>query len=225
MAATYGQFCPLAKAMEILDERWTLLVIRELLMGSSRFNEIRRGVPRMSPALLAKRLRTLERHGIVVRNPDGYQLTECGRDLHLAVTTLGMWGLRWVTELGEEDLDPQLLMWDIKRTLPVEHWPDGPTCVAVVFTDLLPQRSRWWVVVAHGVPDCCDFDPGVEPCATIRVPLPLLTSVWRGDLDWKTALRDRALRIDAVAAVRDAIPSWFGRSRIADALAAATPAG
>lgn len=226
MAATYGQFCPLAKAMEILDERWTLLVIRELLLGSSRFNEIRRGVPRMSPALLAKRLRTLERHGIVRHSADGYQLTECGRDLHAAVMSLGVWGLRWVTALGEEDLDPQLLMWDIKRSLPVEQWPLEPTCVAVVFTDLAPRQSRWWVVVAHGVPDCCDFDPGVETCATIEVPLPLLTSVWRGARDWQDALRDHALNIQAVADVRGAIPHWFGRSKLADALAvSATPAG
>lgn len=231
MAATYGQFCPLAKAMEILDERWTLLVVRELLLGSSRFNEIRRGVPRMSPALLAKRLRTLERQGIVTRTADGYQLTECGRDLHAAVTSLGVWGLRWVTELGREDLDPQLLMWDIKRTIPVDRWPTEPTCVAIVFTDLEPRRSRWWVVVAHGVPDCCDFDPGVEPCATISGALPVLTSVWRGDHAWSEVLRSRALCIDAVAEVRGAIPDWFGQSRMADALAnvrgvsAAAPAG
>ncbi|WP_446664921.1 winged helix-turn-helix transcriptional regulator [Flexivirga sp. B27] len=220
MAATYGQFCPLAKAMEILDERWTLLVIRELLMGSRRFNEIRRGVPRMSPALLAKRLRTLERHGIVVHTEGGnYELTECGRDLHGAVTSLGVWGLRWVTDLGEQDLDPQLLMWDIKRTLPVDRWPDEPTCVAVVFTDLMPQRSRWWVVVAHGVPDCCDFDPGVESCATISVPLPLLTAIWRGERGWHEALGGPDLRIDGGGEVRGAIPGWFGRSRLADALA------
>lgn len=232
MAATYGQFCPLAKAMEILDERWTLLVVRELLLGSRRFNEIRRGVPRMSPALLAKRLRTLERHGVVVHTEAGYELTECGRDLHAAITSLGVWGLRWVTDLGQEDLDPQLLMWDIKRTLPVARWPVEPTCVAVVFTDLVQRNARWWVVVTHGVSDCCDFDPGVEPCATIRAPLPLLTAVWRGDLTWAEVLRRRALRIDAVAEVRGAIPEWFGQSRMADALGAgqrvgavATPAG
>lgn len=231
MTATYGQFCPLAKAMEILDERWTLLVVRELLLGSTRFNEIRRGVPRMSPALLAKRLRTLERHGIVVHTDLGYELTECGRDLHSAITSLGVWGLRWITDLGEADLDPQLLMWDIKRTLPVERWPREPTCVAVVFTDLVQRRSRWWVVVAHGVPDCCDFDPGVEPCATISVPLPLLTSVWRGDCGWEEALGGTGLRIEAAGEIRDAIPEWFGRSKLADALAttsvveSATPAG
>ncbi|MFC6705350.1 winged helix-turn-helix transcriptional regulator [Flexivirga alba] len=222
MTATYGQFCPLAKAMEILDERWTLLVVRELLLGSRRFNEIRRGVPRMSPALLAKRLRTLERHGIVVRTGAGYGLTECGRDLHSVVTSLGVWGLRWVTDLGAEDLDPQLLMWDIKRTLPVAHWPAEPSCVAVVFTDLAPRNARWWVVVAHGVPDCCDYDPGVDPCATIIGPLPVLTAIWRGDRTWREAIGAHDLQIDAVAEVRGAIPEWFGQSMLADALAATT---
>ncbi|MGN6414997.1 winged helix-turn-helix transcriptional regulator [Flexivirga sp.] len=221
MAATYGQFCPLAKAMEILDERWTVLVIRELLLGSSRFNEIRRGVPRMSPALLAKRLRTLERHGVVARTAAGYELTACGRDLHAAITTLGTWGLRWITDLGEEDLDPHLLMWDIKRTLPVHRWPNEPTCVAVVFTDVAARDARWWVVVSHGVPDCCDFDPGVEACATILASLPLLTRVWRGERGWRDAIRDRELRIDGLGEVRGAIPEWFGRSRLADALAMA----
>ncbi|MFS0883760.1 winged helix-turn-helix transcriptional regulator [Aeromicrobium sp. 179-A 4D2 NHS] len=110
MATSYGQFCPLAKAMEILDERWTILIVRELLLGSTRFNELRRGVPRMSPALLSKRLRDLERHGLVIHDPDGYHLTECGRDLHEAVMDLGVWGLRWIEDFGDEDLDPHLLM-------------------------------------------------------------------------------------------------------------------
>ena len=121
--SSYGQFCPVAKAMEVLDERWTLLVVRELLMGSRHFNELRRGNPKMSPALLSKRLRRLERAGVVRRVLDGgrisYELTESGLELRPLVDALGAWGARWVGELGEEDLDPHLLMFDVRRTIPV----------------------------------------------------------------------------------------------------------
>src|ERR1700712_1290160 len=129
--SSYGQFCPVAKAMEVLDERWTILVVRELLAGSTRFNELRRGNPRMSPALLSKRLRTLERAGLVRRDLVGayasYTLTPSGEDLREIVMALGTWGTRWIGELGEADLDPHLLMWDIKRTVPVDEWPRSRT--------------------------------------------------------------------------------------------------
>ena len=122
----YGQFCPVAKAMELLDERWTMLVVRELLLGSRHFNDLRRGVPKMSPALLSKRLKSLARAGVVERGEiDGrttYSLTECGKELADVVEALGAWGVRWIGELGEEDLDPHLLMWDMRRTIPVDTW-------------------------------------------------------------------------------------------------------
>jgi DNA-binding HxlR family transcriptional regulator len=106
----YGQFCPVSKAMELLDERWTMLVVRELLLGSKHFNELRRGVPKMSPALLSKRLKSLTRAGVVERlEVDGrtaYSLTQCGQELGEVVDALGRWGVRWIGELGEEDLDP-----------------------------------------------------------------------------------------------------------------------
>ena len=126
----YGQFCPVAKAMELLDERWTMLVVRELLLGSRHFNDLRRGVPKMSPALLSKRLKSLTRAGVVEREEiDGrttYSLTECGKELAEVVDALGAWGVRWIGELGEEDLDPHLLMWDMRRTIPI----DGVAAVA-----------------------------------------------------------------------------------------------
>ena len=131
----YGQFCPVAKAMELLDERWTMLVVRELLLGSRHFNDLRRGVPKMSPALLSKRLKSLTRAGVVEREEiDGrtaYSLTECGKELADVVDALGAWGVRWIGELGEEDLDPHLLMWDMRRTIPVDAWPRSRTHVGV----------------------------------------------------------------------------------------------
>jgi DNA-binding HxlR family transcriptional regulator len=224
MATSYGQFCPLAKAMEILDERWTILVVRELLLGSTRFNELRRGVPRMSPALLSKRLQSLERHGIVEHDDAAYRLTECGRDLHAAVMSLGVWGLRWVEDFGDEDLDPHLLMWDIRRTIPVAAWPSGRTCVALEFTDLARAR-RWWLVVANGVVDTCAYDPGCEVAATVRASLLTMTRVWRGDVSWDRAVRAEQVEVDAPRSLRSEVPVWFGRSLLADALAAQAGAG
>ena len=118
---SYGQFCPVAKAMELLDERWTILIVRELLLGSRHFNELRRGVPKMSPALLTKRLRSLERAGVINRSVVGgrsvYTLTTMGEELATVVEALSAWGIRWIGELGDADLDPHLLMWDMHRTV------------------------------------------------------------------------------------------------------------
>ena len=125
----YGQFCPVAKTMEVLDERWTVLIVRELLLGSHHFNELRRGVPRMSPALLSKRLRDLSRLGIVLRQEEGgrvrYELTPAGRELAPVVMALGEWGVRWMVTLGDEDLDPHLLMWDVRRNMALDALPEG----------------------------------------------------------------------------------------------------
>lgn len=132
--STYGQFCPVAKAMEVLDERWTLLVVRELLAGSKHFNELRRGVPKMSPALLSKRLKSLVRAGVVERVGTAdracYALTPCGQELAGVVDALGEWGVRWIGELGDDDLDPHLLMWDVRRTIRIDAWPRSRTVVA-----------------------------------------------------------------------------------------------
>lgn len=164
--ASYGQFCPVAKAMEVLDERWTLLVVRELLLGSTHFNELRRGVPKMSPALLSKRLRTLERAGVISREGSGkrtsYHLTDSGRELEPVVHALQAWGTRWVGGLGHEDLDPHLLFWDLRRTIRVDAWPRRRTVVSFVLTDVEPRTSRWWLVVSAEGADVCDFDPGYE---------------------------------------------------------------
>ncbi len=144
--STYGQFCPIAKAMEVLDERWTLLVVRELLLGSRHFNELRRGNPKMSPALLSKRLRRLERVEVVRRRVVGgrstYELTERGLELRPVIDALGTWGARWAGDLGEEDLDPRLLLWDVRRTIPVESWPRERTVVALRFEDVASPVSQ-----------------------------------------------------------------------------------
>ena len=167
--SSYGQFCPVAKAMELLDERWTMLVVRELLLGGQHFNDLRRGLPKMSPTLLSKRLQTLTRAGVVQRTEvDGrtsYTLTESGRELNEVVQALSVWGVRWIGELGDNDLDPHLLMWDIHRNVAVDDWPRARTVLAFRLSGVPAKASSWWLMVADGKADICDFDPGYDVAA------------------------------------------------------------
>lgn len=217
--AGYGQFCPIAKTMEVLDERWTVLIVRELLCGSHHFNELRRGVPRMSPALLSKRLRSLARVGIVLRQDEGgrvrYELTPAGRELAPVVMSLGEWGSRWMTHLGDEDLDPHLLMWDVRRNVDLATVPDGRTVVAFVFTDLDSWQARWWMVVQDGEVDLCDFDPGHPTTVRVLTPLRTMVRVWRGDLSWSAAGRDHGLVLEGPEDVRRSLPHWLKLSMFA----------
>ena len=152
----YSQFCPIAKAMELLDERWTLLIIRELLSGSQHYNEILRGNPRMSSSLLAKRLRMLVRYGLVDRRKDGnrvaYSLTPAGLELRPIVEAIGVWGTRWATDLGDQDLDPQLLLWDIHYNIDHDTLPPGRTVVQFVFPAVDPHQRDWWLVLCRWRP-------------------------------------------------------------------------
>ncbi|HEX2894218.1 MAG TPA: helix-turn-helix domain-containing protein [Marmoricola sp.] len=209
---TYGQFCPVAKAMELLDERWTLLVVRELILGSRHFNDLRRGVPRMSPALLSKRLRTLTNAGVVVRRQDGgrvvYELTEAGRELYDVIEALGRWGVRWIPQLGDQDLDPHLLMWDIHRNLDVAAMPDGRTVLEFRFPEVRGSGGRWWIVVGSDGVDLCDADPGHDVTVSVTTSLRTLTCLWRGDIGWKDAAA-KGLAVDGPSWARAALPRWL----------------
>lgn len=216
---SYGQFCPVAKAMEILDERWTMLVVRELLEGSTQFNDLRRGVPKMSPALLSKRLKTLERHGIIRRESErgrvSYVLTDSGRELGEIVQGIGAWGIRWIGGMGQQDLDPHLLFWDMRRKVPVEAWPEERTVVAFQLEDVAPKLSRWWLVGNQGEMDVCDFDPGYDVSATVSGSLRVLTEIWRGDTSWPQAMRAGRVTVAAPTPVRKVVPSWLGQMPLA----------
>jgi DNA-binding HxlR family transcriptional regulator len=215
----YGQFCPVAKAMEILDERWTMLVVRELLLGSRRFNELRRGNPRMSPARLTKRLRSLETLGLVRRDEvDGraaYSLTQAGLELEPIINGIGQWGMRWIGQLGDTDLDPHLLLLDMRRTVPVAKWPDTRTVVAFRFAGTPAPQARWWLVVTEDDADVCDFDPGYDVTATVETSLRTLTEIWRGDTTWQRAIGSGATRVEGPSDVRRALPDWIGQGSFA----------
>ena len=213
MGSSYRQFCPVAKAMELLDERWTLLIVRELVTGSQHFNELRRGVPRMSPSLLSKRLSQLVRAGIVDRHDDGsdvrYVLTPAGRELQPVVEALGIWGIRWIGEIGDEDLDPKLLLWDMHRNIDHDAVPDGRTVVQFRFPEASARSRDWWLVITPDDADVCDADPGYPVAVTMTTSLRRMTEVWRGDLSWSDALRSGAITLQGPESLRRAVPRWF----------------
>ena len=219
MGSPYRQFCPVSKAMELLDERWTMLVVRELVIGSERFNDLRRGLPRMSPTLLSRRLQQLEGAGIVERQVSGkevrYVLTEAGQELRPVVEAVGTWGTRWIGELGDVDLDPRLLMWDMHRNVDVDAVPSGRTVMQFRFPDAPQGQRDWWLVLTPPETDVCDFDPGFEVAVTVQSSLRTMTAVWRGDLDWPAALRSGSLEVQGPETVRRAVPSWFTLSPFA----------
>jgi len=219
MGSSYRQFCPVAKAMELLDERWTLLIVRELVTGSQHFNELRRGVPRMSPTLLSKRLGQLVRAGVVDRHDDGgdvrYVLTPAGRELRPVVEALGIWGIRWIGELGDEDLDPKLLLWDMHRNIDHGAVPAGRTVVQFRFPDVPASTRDWWLVITPDDADVCDADPGYQVAVTVTASLRRMVEVWRGDLGWPEALRSRAVTLQGPESLRRALPRWFTLSAFA----------
>src|SRR5215469_6930238 len=219
MGTSYHQFCPVAKAMELLDERWTMLIVRELVTGSQHFNDLRRGVPRMSPTLLSKRLHQLVRAGIVERQEDSsqvrYVLTEAGHELQPVVEALGAWGVRWIGELGDEDLDPKLLLWDMHRNIDHDAVPAERMVLQFTFPDVPPKTRNWWLVITAGQADVCDADPGYPVAVTVTASLRTMSQIWRGDLSWSEALRSSAIQINGPQALRQAMPGWFTLSAFA----------
>jgi DNA-binding HxlR family transcriptional regulator len=217
MGSSYHQFCPVAKAMELLDERWTLLIIRELLQGSRHFNDIRRGVPKMSPSLLSKRLHDLTRAGIVRRQDDGrqvaYALTAAGEELRPVVEHLGAWGMRWIGRVGDEDLDPKLLMWDLHRHVDPATVPPGRTVVSFRFVDVPAKIRNWWLVITAEEVDVCDFDPGYDVAVSVTGPLRRMVEIWRGDLGWPAAIRSGSIELQGPERLRRAVPKWFPPSQ------------
>jgi DNA-binding HxlR family transcriptional regulator len=217
MGASYHQFCPVAKAMELLDERWTLLLVRELLIGPAHFNDLRRGLPRMSPALLAKRLQQLTRAGVVERvDGEGYRMTPAGAELRPVVEALGAWGVRWIGELGDADLDPKLLLWDLHRNVAPPLVPPGRTVVAFEFSGVpAPHHRHWWMVLSPGEIDVCDTDPGFDVSVRVTAELRAMVLIWRGDLSWPHALRSGDVVVHGPERWRRAVPEWFAPSQFA----------
>lgn len=217
----YGQFCPVSMASEILCSRWTTLVIRELLCGTSRFNDLRRGVPRMSPALLSKRLKELERAGIVgiVRNDKGgpaYSLTEAGEDLRPVIMGIGIWGQRWVeSQLSLRNLDPSLLMWDMRRNLNPKPLPPKRCTIQFQYPELPIAKQNWWLVVDSGEVDLCGFDPGFDIDLLVTCSLRNMTAIWMGLTIVRKEIESGRLALDGDPKIAQAMQQWLGFSPFA----------
>lgn len=217
----YGQFCPIAKASEVLGERWTNLVIRELGAGSETFNDIRKGLPLMSPSLLSARLKSLEKHGIVGRYEDDskvrYRLTEAGNELTSIIWELGTWGHRWVrSDLSRDDLDPSVLVWDIHRNIETKFFKGERTTIKIEFTDYPSKFRFWWIVIKDDDADVCIKDPGYEIDITISGDLKTLTAAWMGDTTLMKAIREKAIVLTGSSHLRKTINIWMGTNYYAD---------
>ena len=217
----YGQFCPVSMASEILCSRWTTLVVRELLCGATRFNELRRGVPRMSPALLSKRLKELERAGVVrtARNDSGiaeYHLTEAGADLRPVILGMGSWAQRWVeSQLSLRNLDPSLLMWDMRRNLNPEPLPPRRCTIQFQYPELPHPKQNWWLVVDAGTVDLCGFDPGFEIDLLVTSSLRSMTAIWMGLTVVRKEIEEGRLELDGDPKIAKAMQQWLGLSTFA----------
>jgi DNA-binding HxlR family transcriptional regulator len=220
----YNQFCPVAMAAEVLGARWTLVLLRELLVGSTRFNDLRRGVPRMSPALLSKRLKDLETAGIVTRceapgDPGvfEYQLTDAGRDLRNVVEAVGNWGQRWVeTEASLEHLDPELLMWDIRRNIDPKPLPRRRTTIQIIFKDLPKSRQSWWLIVEpNREVDLCSVDPGFNVDLYLSTDVRTMTEIWMGYTTIARAKDRGKLFISGNKQLETTMKTWFSLSPFA----------
>jgi len=217
----YGQFCPMAKAAEILCERWNLLVIRELTAGSRHFNDLRRGVPLMSPSLLSRRLKQLEAAGVVTRAQDehgtGYDLTPAGAELQPLVELMADWGSKWVRRrVSHDDLDAGLLMWDIRRTVDHSRFPpDRRIVVHFHFADAPSAKRSWWLVAQHNVVDLCLEDPGFDVDVVIQGPLHVMTAVWMRDVTFRTAVQSLGLKVSGERDICRRLPDWLGASALA----------
>jgi DNA-binding HxlR family transcriptional regulator len=217
----YGQFCTVARGAEVLGERWTLLVVRELLCGSTHFNQLRRGLPRMSTSLLSLRLRTLEECGVVRRSGVGrstaYELTPAGEALRPIVLAIGHWGAEWVgSRMDERHLDVGFLMWDVRRFVRIDRLPAGRRVVVQFrFADARDGEQDWWLVLESGQAELCRDDPGHDLTLVVESSVAALTQVWVGDRRPDEVVRSREVRVMGASRDAEAFWGWLGTSAFA----------
>lgn len=214
----YGQFCPIAKATEMLGEKWTLLVVRELLMGGTRFSELQRGLTLISPTMLSKRLDSLEDYGLVLKKKisgqKGYEYypTRSCSELLPIIQSLGEWGMRWArSNLTEKDFDVELLMLYLKRSIDPSKLIGNETVIRFKFTDI-ETYPDWWIMVKGDEVDLCVNDPGKNVDVYFTTTVRTMAEVWMGDTSYRKAIASDALKIvGADLLIRD-VSSWMQNS-------------
>ena len=219
MVASYKQFCPVAMAAEVLETRWTLLIVRELCLGSKHFNELRRGVPKMSPTLLAKRLRELENHGIlnIIRTADNkseYILTDAGKELLDVIVSIGSWGKKWISHKHHiENSDEGLLVWDIRRNLNLEKFPKRNAVMQINFLGSPSKSANWWFIFSGiDAPDVGPIDPNLDVHFYLETTLSVLTKVWLGEESVSAAIASDQFIIAGEPELINTFEDWIGAS-------------
>lgn len=212
---SYGQFCSIARSLDLLGERWTLLVVRELLCGSRRFGEIQRGIPRISRTMLSARLRELADAGVLEAR-DGaagpeYELTPAGHELAAVIRELGTWGQRWLPrELQRSELDMRALVWDIRRRVRRELLPEQPLVVTIECTDARGAGARHYLLLRRSEVSLCPGNPGYPEELHLRAGRRTLIEWWRGDLTFRQA-RAAGMTVTGPREMVRAFPTWFER--------------
>jgi DNA-binding HxlR family transcriptional regulator len=239
MSASYGQFCPIAKASEIFATRWTPLIVRELMTGVHAFNDIHRGVPLISRAVLVARLRELEDHGVLERRPRGadgagheYWLTPAGEGLRVVVHALGQWGLTYSHDrIKRSDLDPALLVWGLRKRVDLSALPDRRVVLRFVFSGVPASRTKFrtmWLILGRSGVDVCVKDPGFAVDLTLRGDIRDYVDVFLGHTKWRD-VAGTALQFDGDLRIARAFPVWLGfetvnRARVVNARSGAREA-
>ena len=224
MSSGYGQFCPVAVACEVFAQRWTPIILRELFAGSDQFNQIHRGIPLISRALLAQRLRDLEAAGVVTKDavPGGrghrYCLTEAGQEFRPVIEGLGNWGQRWTVRVQRKNLDAGFLMWNVRRRIARELLPERRVVVCFKFSGA-PASYRgarvFWAVLERTQVELCVDDPGFEVDLCVEADLAAMAGVWLGDISFDSALSAGTIRLVGPRALAKAFPSWLMLSHFA----------
>lgn len=227
----YGQYCPVAQALELLGDRWTLLIVRDMLTGTSHFNDLKRGLPGISRALLSKRLRHLQDIGVVEKyfNDSGrrtteYHLTQAGSALHDVINSLLMWGVTWAfDDPSEEQLDPLLLMWWMHNRVNHDQLPDER--VVIQFNFHGAKTETYWLVLTVSDVTICMTDPGYEINLIISADLATFFKLWLGRITYNEAITDYNVSVDGIPQFIRAFPTWFAWSLAAPAVHAARKMG
>jgi DNA-binding HxlR family transcriptional regulator len=225
MMNKYGQYCPIAMATEVLGDKWTLLIVRDLLTGTSHFNDLERGLPGISRGLLANRLRRLEAVGVLEKENLGrgrkteYRLTQAGYELQDVIQTLLVWGARWAFDVpSEEQLDPLLLLWWMRDRVILTAIPQER--VVIQFDFQHKKRETYWLLLTPSDVSICLTYPGFETDVLVMTPLTTFFQLWMGRISYEEALAEQGMSVEAIPSLARAFPTWFAWSLAAPAVRA-----